>query len=81
VFGDDYLVGRHVETAISFLVSRVTKKSIQGRSRSEFVEGCGGQVRVTFAAEDPEVIVSRRCTKEGKMRRAEVQSFGRQNVD
>jgi hypothetical protein len=81
VFGDDYLVGRHVKTAVSFVVSRVTKKSTQGRSRSEFVRGCDEQVRVTFAAEDPEVIVSRRCTKEGKMWRAEVQSLGRQNVD
>jgi hypothetical protein len=81
VSGDDYLVGRHVKTAVSFMVSRVTKKSTQGRSRSEFVGGCGGQVRVTFAAQDPEVIVSRRCTKEGKMWRAEVQILGRQNVD
>ena len=79
--GDDYLVGRHVKTAVSFVVSRVAKKSTQGRSRSEFVGGCGGQVRVAFAAKNPEVIVSRRCTKEGKMRRAEIQSLGGQNVD
>jgi hypothetical protein len=81
VSGDDYLVGRHVKTAVSFVVSRVAKKSTQGRSRSEFVGGCGGQVRVTFAAKNSEVIVSRRCTKEGKMRRAKIQSLGRQNVD
>jgi hypothetical protein len=55
VSGDDYLVGRHVKTAVSFVVSRVAKKSTQGRSRSEFVGGCGGQVRVTFAAKNPEV--------------------------
>jgi hypothetical protein len=55
VSGDDYLVGRHVKTAVSFVVSRVTKKSTQGRSRSEFVGGCGGRVRIAFAAEDLEV--------------------------
>ena len=81
VSGDDYLVGRHVKTAVSFVVSRVTKKSTQGRSRSEFVGGCGGQVRVAFAAKNPEVIVRRWRPKEGKMRRAEIQSLGRQNVD
>jgi hypothetical protein len=59
------------------VVSRVTKKSTQGRSRSEFVGGCGGQVRIAFATEDPEVGVSRRCAKEGKMRRGEAQSLGR----
>jgi hypothetical protein len=80
VSGDDYLVGRH-KTAVSFVVSRVTKENTQGRSRSEFVGGCGGKVRVAFAAKNPEVIVSRKCTKEGKMRRAEIQSLGRQNVD
>jgi hypothetical protein len=81
VSGDDYLVGRHVKIAISFVVSRVTKKSTQGRSRSEFVGGCGRQVRIAFVAEDPEVGISRRCAKEGKMRREEAQSLGRQNVD
>jgi hypothetical protein len=81
VSGDDYLVGRHVKTAVSFVVSRVTKKSTQGRLRSEFVGGCGRQGRVAFAAEDPEVGVSRRCAKEGKMRCGEAQSLGRQNVD
>jgi hypothetical protein len=81
VSGDDYLVGRHVKTAVSFVVSRVTKKDTQGRSGSELAGGCGGHVRITFAAEDPEVGVSRRCAKEGKMRRGEAQSLGRQNVD
>jgi hypothetical protein len=81
VSGDDYLVGRHVETAVSFVVGRVAKENTQGRSRSEFVGGCGGQVRVAFAAKNPEVIVCRWCPKEGKMRRAEIQSLGGQNVD
>jgi hypothetical protein len=81
VSGDDYLVGRHVKTTVSYMVSRVTKKSTQGRLRSEFVGGCGRQVRIAFAAEDPEVGISRRCAKEGKMRRGEVQSPGRQNID
>jgi hypothetical protein len=79
--GDDYLVGRHVKAAVSFVVSRVTKKDIQGRSRSEFVGGCGRQVRIAFATEDSEVCVSRRCAKEGKMRRGEAKSLGRQNVN
>jgi hypothetical protein len=81
VSGDDYLIGRHVKTAVSFVVSRVTKKNTQGRSRSEFVGGCGRQVWIAFATEDPEVCVSRRCAKEGKMRRGEAKSLGRQNVD
>ena len=55
VSGDDYLVGRHVKTAVSFVVSRVAKENTQGRSRSEFVGGCGRQVRIAFVAEDPEV--------------------------
>ena len=42
VSGDDYLAGRHVKAAVSFVVSRVTKKDTQGRTRSEFMGGCDG---------------------------------------
>jgi hypothetical protein len=81
VSGDDYLVGRHVKAAISFVVSRVTKKDTQDKMRSEFVGGCGRQVRIAFATKDSEVCVSRWCAKEGKMRRGEAKSLGRQNVN
>jgi hypothetical protein len=81
VSGDDYLVGRHVKAAISFVVSRVTKEDTQGRPKSEFVGGCGRQVRIAFASEDSKVCISRRCAKEGKMQRGEGKSLGRQNVN
>jgi hypothetical protein len=81
VFGDDYLVGRHVKAAVSFVVSRVIKEDTQGRPRSEFVGGRGRQVRIAFATEDSKVCISRRCAKEGKMRRGEAKSLGRQNVN
>ena len=63
------------------MVSRVTEEDTQGRPRSEFVGGCGRQVRIAFATEDSKVRISRRCAKEGKMRPGEAKSLGRQNVN
>jgi hypothetical protein len=50
---DDDAIGGEVKAAVSFVMVGIAKKDAQGRPGGEFVRGYGGQVGITFAAENP----------------------------
>ena len=56
-------------------MSRVAKENAQDGPRSEFMWSHGGQVWVTFAIEDSQVIIGWRLAKEGKVRRGKLESL------
>ena len=57
--GDDSICGQ-IKAAVSFMMSGIAKEDAQGGVRSEFVWSSSGKVRVTLAAKDSKVVVSRR---------------------
>ena len=79
--GDDDSVGREIKAAVSFVMSRVAKENAQDGPRSEFMWSSGGQVWVTFATEDSQVIICWRLAEEGKVRRGKLESLGGQDVN
>jgi hypothetical protein len=42
-----------IEANIPLVMRGIAKKHKEGGARSEFVRGCGGEVGVTFAPENP----------------------------
>jgi hypothetical protein len=62
-------------------MSGVAKEDAKDGPRSEFMRNGGGQVWVTFATKDSQVIVRRRRTIESKVRHGEVESLGGQDVE
>jgi hypothetical protein len=49
----DDAIGGEVKAAVSFVMVGIAKEDAQGRPGGEFVRSCGGQVGITFAAENP----------------------------
>ena len=47
------MIGREVKEAVSFVMVGIAKEDAQSRPGGEFVGSCGGQVGITFAAENP----------------------------
>ena len=56
---DDSICGE-INAAVSFLMSGVAKEDTKSGARGEFVDSSGRDVRVTFVAKDPKMIVRRR---------------------
>ena len=57
---DDESICGEVKAAVSFVMSGVAKEGTESGVGSEFVDSSGREVRVTFAAKDPKMIVRRR---------------------
>ena len=79
--GNNDSVRGEVKAAVSFVMSRITQEDTEGGARREFVGSCGRQVGVTFASKDAQVIIRRRCAKEGAVWRGELEGLGWQNVN
>ena len=56
---DDSICGE-INAAVSFLMSGVAKEDTESGARGEFVDSSGRDVRLTFVAKDPKMIVRRR---------------------
>lgn len=61
----DDAVGGKVKTTVSFVVTRVAKKHIEGRPGSNLVWRGGGEVWITSTAKDAKVIAVWGCTMQG----------------
>jgi len=57
---DDDSFSGEIKAAISFVMSGVAKEGTESGVGSEFVDCSGREVRVTFVAKDPKMIVRRR---------------------
>ena len=56
---DDSICGE-IKAAVSFVMSGVAKEDTESGAGGEFVDNSGREVRVTFAAKDPKMIVRQR---------------------
>ena len=78
---DDQSVGGEIKAAVSFMMSGITQENTQGRPRGKFMCGSGGQVRITLATKDAQMVIGGRLAEKGMVRCGFLQCLARQNVD
>ena len=77
---DDDLIRGKVETAIAFVVSRVTQEDAHDRTGSEFVCDGGRKVRVALATKDTKMVIHRGRAEQGCVWRRHIECLGGEDV-
>ena len=77
---DDDLIRGKVETAIAFVVSRVTQEDAHDRTGSEFVCDGGRKVRVALATKDTKMVIRRGRAEQGCVWRRHIECLGGEDV-
>lgn len=62
------------------MVGGVTEEHAHGRTRSELVRSCGGEVWVSFTTEDAKMLILWGNAKKSEVRSREVKRLGREDV-
>jgi hypothetical protein len=79
--GNNDSVGGLVETAVAFVVRRITEEDTQGGAGCEFVWCSCRQVRITTTTKDTKMFICWRRAKKSLMGSVEVECLGRENVE